>query len=103
MQKKGPRAGSEYRRSIVLLLRLQDAQPIFPFERLIPELRNIIYRELVTLHIKSDRMVCFPEILRASKAVYQEASDILYGDKTLSARVVFGYGDLALHFAGNGS
>ncbi|KAK5124508.1 hypothetical protein LTR85_001725 [Meristemomyces frigidus] len=70
-------------RALVSLLHLVDEHTSFRFEDLPPELRNLVYSELLTLRNKSGRGFCFPEVLRASKKTCAEASAILYEDNQL--------------------
>ncbi|CAK1363672.1 uncharacterized protein RHO25_006163 [Cercospora beticola] len=52
-----------------------DQDATFPFENLAPELRNMVYAELLTLQ---DSFTCFPQILRTSRQINQEATGLLY-------------------------
>lgn len=45
------------------------------FEKLIPEIRNLVYEEL--LCFKEGKFSCFPEILCTNKQVHEEALGIL--------------------------
>ncbi|KAK3707029.1 hypothetical protein LTR37_012361 [Vermiconidia calcicola] len=73
-------------------LRQDDAVASFRFLGLAPELRNIIYRELLTLRSvrgHSGRK-CWTSILRASKQIYEEAHGILFGDNDFEV-IISGY------------
>lgn len=65
------------------MLRRFDEDPKFGhFLDLAPELRIEIYKGVLT-HDDEFDSVAYPEILRVSKLVHQEASDVLYGESRL--------------------
>ena len=69
------------RRALIRSLREEDSKASINFLELPPEIRNLIYYELLTP--KSDRkdpesFVCQPHILLSCKQVYGEAADILH-------------------------
>lgn len=74
--------------AMVKRLRSADELATFRFADLIPEMRNVVYRELLALRIKDGRRFCFPEILGVSKLIYNEASAILYGDNAIDIFIV---------------
>lgn len=49
------------------------------------ELRNIIYKDLLTL--RGRKSTCFPQILRSSKAVNAEASGLLYTQNYITVKI----------------
>ncbi|KAM3419807.1 hypothetical protein BST61_g3138 [Cercospora zeina] len=53
-----------------------DKNPTFRFSDLPPELRNVIYADLLTL---KSSFSCFPQILRTCRQINQEATSLLYG------------------------
>lgn len=70
------------KRDLILALRAADNDRSFRFLGLPPELRDMVYREVLTIQSPSapgSSPKCHPQILRTSKAVNQEASGILYG------------------------
>lgn len=70
-----------------------DASLTFRFLDLPPELRNLMYRELLDIkEVSSSRKSpkCYPQILRTSKEINQEANSILYGDNTIDVKVYSG-------------
>lgn len=68
-----------------------DMSPTFKFLGLPLEMRNGVYRELLTLkdyrcrckHCSKLRSPCYTAILRTSKEVYNEAKHVLYGENTI--------------------
>ena len=59
----------------------------FRFMDLPPELRNLVYRELLVLPNKS--LTCHPQILRASQLIHGEATGLLYGENVVQITVHF--------------
>ena len=68
---------------LVKLLQQADKNANFRFIDLIPEMRNAIYRELLTLRVDGSEISCFPAILQTSKAINSEASGILHEDNAI--------------------
>lgn len=65
-----------------------DSIATFPFLDLIPELRNVVYRELLTVrHETEEKTYCHTNILAACRQVYHEASSIAYEEHTFSVTV----------------
>lgn len=66
------------------VLERDDRTKTFRFLDLIPELRNVVYKELLTFifcqFCPTCHKPCFPSILRASKQIYGEAKAILYAE-----------------------
>ena len=62
----------------------------FRFLGLIPELRNMVYKELLTFvtcpHCPAVHDPCHPAILRTCKEVYNEAKAILYAENEIHCR-----------------
>lgn len=72
----------------ILALDRADKAISFRFLDLVPEMRNLIYKELLVFGV---REMCpmihefgHPAILQTSKHVYKEARDILYAENTIS-------------------
>jgi hypothetical protein len=67
-----------------------DEEKSFRFLDLIPELRNMVYKELLTFvtcpNCPAVHEPCHPEILSTSKQVYKEAKAILYADNEVHCR-----------------
>ncbi|KAI7288169.1 hypothetical protein KC345_g103 [Hortaea werneckii] len=61
----------------------------FEFMDLPPELRNCVYRELLSWSEKPRMYECFPQILQASKQIRAEAESILYGDQPYDIHLRF--------------
>ena len=66
-----------------------DKDAIFRFLDLSPELRNLVYGELLHLRSKPGhtKRYCFPRILAASKQVHEEAHGILYGNNIFEVHI----------------
>ncbi|EME81265.1 uncharacterized protein MYCFIDRAFT_211797 [Pseudocercospora fijiensis CIRAD86] len=69
----------------IRLLRNADKSMTFRFTALAGEIRNRIYDELLTLN---DVGKCHPQILRASKSIHGDASEMIYSINTPTARFV---------------
>lgn len=86
--------GLTLRYMYIRLLEQADAEWTFRFLDLPPEMRLLIYAELLTFRRCTScprvHEACHTGILRASKQVYREARDILYGDNVI--RCVFAAG-----------
>lgn len=65
-------------------LNMANEDLAFRFLDMIPEVRNAIYSELLTLRKKHGQGTssCWPQILSVSKQTYNEGRGILYGDNT---------------------
>lgn len=59
------------------------AQP-FRFMDLSPELRTLVYRELLTF---KRSWTCYPQILSTCKQVHDEAEGLLYGDNLIDIKI----------------
>lgn len=70
-----------------ILLEL-DRNATFPFLRLPPELREWVYAELLT-HDPNGRGAAFPQIMRCSKLVHQEAIKVLHDQSTFPIEAYF--------------
>jgi len=72
----------------ILALDRADKSKSFRFLDLIPEMRNLIYKELLVLGVcdkcPTIHTFCHPSILQTSKQIYKEARDILYAENTIS-------------------
>ena len=72
----------------ILALDRADNTKSFRFLDLIPELRNLVYRELLVFEVCENCPIFHsfghPAILRTSKLIYKEARDILYAENTIS-------------------
>ncbi|KAI6890450.1 hypothetical protein D0869_09539 [Hortaea werneckii] len=79
--KGGKCRSSERKSTCLILLRRLDENATFEFMDLPPEMRNLVYRELLNWSADSGIYDCFPKILQASKQIRSEAESILYGDK----------------------
>ena len=77
------------RDDLVNMLINADSCPTFRFMDLIPELRNTIYRELLTLREESydPHRFCWPQIIAISRQIYDEARDILYCDNVFELAI----------------
>jgi len=65
----------------ISLLQQLDEDAQFIFQDLAPELRNLIYRELLSLEpVPTGLNVCYTSFPATSKQIREEASSILYGD-----------------------
>lgn len=60
-------------------LEVLDARNSFRFLDLLPELRNMVYSELLTIK-EEDGKGCWPQILATCKQVHQEAEGIFHAD-----------------------
>lgn len=90
VQSTGKRATRPLKQNLIEALQDADANRQFRFLDLPPELRNMVYRELLSIKEPSaagSSPTCHPQILRASKEVNEEASGILYGDNVIEIRV----------------
>ena len=83
------------------LLDHDDQEKSFRFLDLIPELRNMVYKELLTFELCPNcpavHEPCHPGILRTSKQIYKEAKTILYANNEVHCRItasgpLIGYG-----------
>ena len=86
----GQRRPQNRRRNIIDALNKADENPSFRFLDLPPELRNMVYRELLVFKqspIKRRSPKCHPQILCASKEVNREATGILYGDNLIVVKI----------------
>ncbi len=75
------------REDIIQNLRRLDRKPSFSrFLELPTELRCAVYGYLLDLGPPdiAERRTCFPQILRASKEIYREAEDVLYGSNVFT-------------------
>ncbi|KAK5111506.1 hypothetical protein LTR85_011854 [Meristemomyces frigidus] len=68
----------------VRALKQADNYMSFRFLDLPPEMRNMVYKELVVLQ---ESWYCHPQILATSKHVNKEASSILYGDNLIEIKI----------------
>ncbi|KAM0704477.1 hypothetical protein Q7P35_008711 [Cladosporium inversicolor] len=72
----------------ILALDRADSNKSFRFLDLIPEMRNLIYKELLVFGFCGKCPVihpfCHPAILQTSKQVYEEAKKILYAENTIT-------------------
>lgn len=59
--------------------------PIFRFLDLPAEMRNLVYVKLLTLPVDRchKHRSCFPQILRSSRQVHEEAEELLYAENTI--------------------
>jgi hypothetical protein len=73
------------------LLDRDDEVKSFRFLDLIPELRNMVYKELLTFEVCPNcpavHEPCHPGILRTSKQIYKEAKTILYANNEVHCRI----------------
>lgn len=73
------------RLSYIAALQAADANPgPFRFFGLSPELRTNVYEKLLVFN---DSFSCHPQILRASKQINAEATNILYGDNLIEIKL----------------
>ncbi|RMY75745.1 hypothetical protein D0863_02376 [Hortaea werneckii] len=79
--KGGKCRSSERKSTCLILLRRLDENATFEFMDLPPEMRNLVYRELLSWSNKPREYECFPRILQTSKQIRAEAESILYGDR----------------------
>ncbi|KAI7098151.1 hypothetical protein KC343_g20474, partial [Hortaea werneckii] len=79
--KGGKCRSSERKSTCLILLRRLDENATFEFMDLPPEMRNLVYRELLSWSDKPRVYECFPRILQTSKQIRAEAESILYGDR----------------------
>lgn len=67
-----------------------DEEILFPFLRLIPELRSMVYKELLTFvtcpNCPAVHEPCHPAILRTCKEIYEEAKAMLYANNEVHCR-----------------
>lgn len=78
--------------SYISILRQLDRDATFRFMDLPPEMRNLVYRELLSLNRGKGENSCFPKIFVASKQIHGEANGILYGDYVLEIKLKSGAG-----------
>ena len=80
-------ANGSGRKAYIHTLRTADRNATFiKFFDLAPELRNLVYKELLTLHSSSndsDRGFCWPNVFRASRQIHQEAQGLLYSENAI--------------------
>ncbi|KXT00878.1 hypothetical protein AC578_974 [Pseudocercospora eumusae] len=79
------RTSSTNREECIHLLRDADKSSTFRFPDLAAEIRNRVYEELLSLH---DNGKCHPQILRASKSIHRDASEMIYSINTPTIRFV---------------
>ncbi|KXT15465.1 hypothetical protein AC579_10588 [Pseudocercospora musae] len=65
-------------------LEAADRDATFRFLDLAPELRTLIYNDLLIL---DDSFTCFPQILRTCKQIKNEATNTLYGHNLIDIRI----------------
>ncbi|KAI7525197.1 hypothetical protein KC331_g17677 [Hortaea werneckii] len=87
--KGGKCRSSERKSTCLILLRRLDENATFNFMDLPPEMRNLVYREVLNWSDASRIYGCFPKILQASKQIRSEAESILYGDKPYHVHLRF--------------
>lgn len=78
--------GTTMKYAYVRTLTNADRSPLtFRFLDLWPELRNLVYGELLRLPTAScpRHHFCFPQILRTSRQVHKEAKELLYTESTI--------------------
>ena len=72
----------------ILALDRADNNKSFRFLDLIPEMRNLVYKELLVFGFCGKcpfvHSFCYPAILQTSKQVYKEAKEILYAENTIA-------------------
>lgn len=72
----------------ILALDRADNNKSFRFLDLIPEMRNLVYKELLVFGLCGKcpfvHPFCYPAILQTSKQVYKEAKEILYAENTIT-------------------
>lgn len=68
----------------VRALKQADTEASFRFLDLPPEMRNLVYKELVVLQ---DSWYCHPQILATCTQVHKEASSVLYGDNLIEVKI----------------
>lgn len=91
VQSSGRRPNKPLKRDLTAALQDADANRTFRFLDLPPELRNMVYRELLAMdpapagQLASPK--CHPQILCASKEVNGEASGILYGNNVIEVTI----------------
>ncbi|KAK6396927.1 hypothetical protein LTR65_007425 [Meristemomyces frigidus] len=78
-----PRRGPNHD-DYVRALKQADAATSFRFLDLPPEMRNMVYKELVVLQ---DSWYCHPQILATCQQVHDEATSILYGDNLIEVKI----------------
>ncbi|KAK5114223.1 hypothetical protein LTR85_010288 [Meristemomyces frigidus] len=71
---------------IPVLEKADKAPKPFRFLDLPPEMRNMVYTELLTLPDCTcpKHCICFPQILRTSRQIYDEAVPVLYGENHIN-------------------
>ena len=84
-------------RPLATVLRNADKNATFRFMDLFPELRNAVYRELLTLHSEGGKWFCYPEILVASRQINQEATSLLYLENTVRLDILRDPGFLVIN------
>ncbi|SMR54403.1 unnamed protein product [Zymoseptoria tritici ST99CH_3D1] len=77
---KNGKHASPLKRDYVEALQQADSCRTFRFLDLPPEMKNLIYKELLVLQ---DSYTCFPEILGTCRQIFKEGSNILYGDNEI--------------------
>ncbi|SMY24685.1 unnamed protein product [Zymoseptoria tritici ST99CH_1A5] len=77
---KNGKHASPLKRDYVEALQQADSCRTFRFLDLPPEMKNLIYEELLVLQ---DSYTCFPEILGTCRQIFKEGSNILYGDNEI--------------------
>ncbi|CZT17635.1 uncharacterized protein RCC_03472 [Ramularia collo-cygni] len=75
----------DVRGRVIDALQKSGGEAPFPFLSLPPELRNIIYEELLIK--RPDSPIRHPQILRTCKAIRDEATDILYAENYITVHV----------------
>ena len=84
------------------VLQEADRSVRFPFFDLPPDLRNMIYRELLSLRrdgfSPDKKQHCWPEILATCRQANDEASDLLYSENRIFVHIYKTSSELALEF-----
>ena len=99
------------RREYICALRRADCEARFRFLDLPPEMRNLVYRELLTLRLPdmvsehaTKHDYCWPLILASCSQARDEATEILYGENTCNINLGydvtsrFGHGSFTCQF-----
>jgi hypothetical protein len=71
-------------RDYVVALKAADADWTFRFLDLYPEIRTLVYEELLTFH---DSFTCWPQILATCTQINDEASNVLYGNNLVEIKL----------------